>query len=1048
MTTTNDVAGVKRLSRTFGMVFWLTGAVLVAAESSPAPAATENIRIEAVEVKAATPTPNLLPNASFEQIDARGIPVGWQWERGKTNAKCLSYSNDGHSGRRCIKLVNGTNQAKDVYGMLWNPQPVKIKAGVPYTLSAWVKSDLPGIVQLIGGGDWQFRVAVPPTNGQWRRIGKTFTPEAKDCDVIVRINTESPTLGVLVDDVKLEEGGTPTIDAIRAEGHAKSSFYFDETGCNFSSNDEKPRALILGSGPFSLSYQLSVPRGTAGTLDVTLSTGEKFQQPFQADTGTCNVVVKGTTTAARDLRRTLSLQVTSKGKEVARIDTVLRFFSADNALVKLAAIQAELPSLKKSLDDLKARGQDVSYPLIRYTILENSIVLAREDAQKNEIDRSFMQIDDMEQILANLKQEVSEGLAGKKRFPAVPRWTGDERPIVKSSSFMGPARTPGGKATTRPIFFNGFGHFYQPIVDMEKWPNYGMNIIQIGIGPEQLFPKEGVTDETQIQSIRETLDRAQKSGVGVSFLFCSHYFPEWALAKWPHLKKHREGWLQFCLHAPEGQELLRHFITTLITPIANHPALHDICLTNEPNNIEEPCEPARAMWRAWLEKHHKNIKQLNLRYGSTYASFAEVPLPNPCTPEPAKPLWMDFVRFNQEFFADWHKILADAVHKVAPNVPVHAKVIIDQMVQSTVWPGTSVKEGLDATLFGQISNINGCDALTHYNNSGPIGEFVNNWRPSFMGYDLMRSVLDAPVMNTENHMIWDKEKNRIPANHIREILWQEAIHGQSATAIWVWERCDDPKSDLYGNIMYRPACTEAVGVVNCDLNRAAHEVTAIQQAKPDVFLLHSVTASVWDAQRYDPCLLNLYTALSFTGLKPGFITERQLEGGMLPETSVIFVPDITHLSDAAVATLHKFKGHLVFVGNNDILAYDDYGRERKKKLRGEPMGFGHDSDMSRSFYAQIQAKMHGWNLRPAVELQGEDKHPVWGVEWRSAKTSKGLVVNVCNYLKTPVTVSLVQAGQTVTAHDVLTGERVDGAMKLLSLETRILRLQFAPKSDK
>jgi hypothetical protein len=248
--------------------------------------------------------------------------------------------------------------------------------------------------------------------------------------------------------------------------------------------------------------------------------------------------------------------------------------------------------------------------------------------------------------------------------------------------------------------------------------------------------------------------------------------------------------------------------------------------------------------------------------------------------------------------------------------------------------------------------------------------------------------------------------------------------------------------------MYRPACTEAVGVVNCDLNRAALEVTAIQQAKPDVFLLHSVTASVWDAQRYDPCTLNLYTALSFTGLKPGFITERQLESGMLPETPVIFVPDIAHLSDAAVATLRKFKGRLVFVGNNDILAYDDYGRERKKKLRGEPMGFGHDSDMSRSFYAQIQAKMHGWNLRPAVELQGEDKHPVWGVEWRTAKTSKGLVVNVCNYLKTPATVSLVRAGQTVTAHDVLTGDRVDGAMKLLPLETRLLRLQCAPKSDK
>ena len=42
---------------------------------------------------------------------------------------------------------------------------------------------------------------------------------------------------------------------------------------------------------------------------------------------------------------------------------------------------------------------------------------------------------------------------------------------------------------------------------------------------------------------------------------------------------------------------------------------------------------------------------------------------------------------------------------------------------------------------------------------------------------------------------------------------------------------------------------------------------------------HSVTASVWDAQRYDACMLRLYTALSFAGLTIGFVTERQLERG-------------------------------------------------------------------------------------------------------------------------------------------------------------------------
>ena len=76
----------------------------------------------------------------------------------------------------------------------------------------------------------------------------------------------------------------------------------------------------------------------------------------------------------------------------------------------------------------------------------------------------------------------------------------------------------------------------------------------------------------------------------------------------------------------------------------------------------------------------------------------------------------------------------------------------------------------------------------------------------------------------------------VPARHIRATLWQAAAHGQSATTSWVWERTFDPKSDFAGSIMHRPACAEAVGVVNYDLNRAALEITAIPQAPPRVLL--------------------------------------------------------------------------------------------------------------------------------------------------------------------------------------------------------------------
>jgi hypothetical protein len=238
------------------------------------------------------------------------------------------------------------------------------------------------------------------------------------------------------------------------------------------------------------------------------------------------------------------------------------------------------------------------------------------------------------------------------------RWTGDKRPVIRSSSFMAPARLPGGAPMERPVFLTGYGHFSQVVSDMEKWPDYGVNIIQIELGPSRVFPNEGRTDEAPVRELSRMLDRAQKSGVAVCLLISPHYLPGWALEKWPQLRQRREGFLRYCLHAPEGRELLRRFILTALAPIKDHPALHSICLSNEPVNEEEPCEPARQQWRTWLEKRHGAITALNSLCGANFTAFAEVPLPNPFGPRPAPALWMDYIRFNQEFFADWHRMLA------------------------------------------------------------------------------------------------------------------------------------------------------------------------------------------------------------------------------------------------------------------------------------------------------------------------------------------------------------------------------------------------------
>jgi hypothetical protein len=218
-------------------------------------------------------------------------------------------------------------------------------------------------------------------------------------------------------------------------------------------------------------------------------------------------------------------------------------------------------------------------------------------------------------------------------------------------------------------------------------------------------------------------------------------------------------------------------------------------------------------------------------------------------------------------------------------------------------------------------------------------------------------------------------------------------------------------------------------------------MTALQQAKPQALVLQSYSAAVWDGARYVDCASKLYTALSFTGLKLGFAAERQLEDGHVPDAPILFVPNIAHLSDMAMATLRKFKGRVVFVGGDDVFSRNEYGQPRNVELKAERIAL--DRQTARELRGEIQTRLSGWNVRPTVELRGVDQKPAWGVEWRTADTSARLVVNLCNYRKTPETVTLVPQGPPTVVRDVLSGQQIDGPLKLAPLEVRLLRLEAA-----
>lgn len=977
----------------------------------------ESVHLQQVTCEPAVVQPNLVKNPSFEQATGDDVPDGWIWSQGPTNATCRADSESHRSGRHSIHITNGTAFGANVYGGLAQATPAILKAGHPYTLSAWVRSEAPGVAWMGGGSGWQFRMSLPATGKKWQRVSMTFTPGEADTRFQLRINTDSPTAGFWVDDVKLEEGveATPFV----LEGEASSDVALDTGAGSY---------VIQGDGPFHLVLDALCVSETVGELQVTLDGAAPLRSHVTLPAGCSRIDVIGTAQAVSDRPRSMTARFVPASGKPAELAAPVAFYSATNAEARCIRLRARIPAWRAALIAVKARRQDVSYPLVPLTVIDNFTRYAVEDARHGEVRRALEQVADMEAMAARLDAQIAAAKAGRIRLPNAIRWVASERPVIRGGSFLGHV-TQNRRALPglRPIFFNGYGHFSQVQSDMEKWPSYGANAIQVEVGPSAIFPSEGVTLEAPIRQMQALLDRAKKAGVGVCLLISPHYMPDWFLTKHPDMRVHRDGFLPYCLHAPEGQEFLREFVRTLITPLKDYPALHSVCLSNEPMNVEDPCAPGTSLWHEWLAKRHSTIDVLNARWHTSYRSFEEVPAPDLRAGQTGV-AGLDAVRWNQEFFAGWHRMLADAVHSVAPNLPVHAKAMT-----WTFLGGSEARFGVDAYLFGKLSQINGNDSVCWYGFGQ--GEFAQEWQGNAMAYDLQRSVLHAPVFNTENHIILDRDTRVVPAEHVRTALWQQAIHGQGASAIWVWERTFDPKSDFSGSIMHRPACAEAVGIVNYDLNRVAPEVTALQSAAPQVLLLHSTSGLVWDSFRCTDCADKLYTALTFCGLRVGFVTERQLEDGVVPKAGVVLVPNVTHLSQAARSALASYRGRIVLVGGDGVLTRDEYDGEAAAPTGADRLVYAYGKTTWRELLTELRQILPTWGVAPDVAVTDAEGQPIWGVEWRCARMGGKLLVNVCNRQSQAVQ---VRVGAGTRWRDVLTGALVRGPITLKPMEFRLL----------
>ena len=707
-------------------------------------------------------------------------------------------------------------------------------------------------------------------------------------------------------------------------------------------------------------------------------------------------------------------------------------------------VEALRPALAEALA-LAERAESLhiptDYPRVQLTAGELFLDFALDDLHNGRPERAEYVAACIEKAVSEADSRLRAALRGEQSPPGVPRYV--TSPVeLRGMAFWADTVVPAtGRRERRPVFFNGYGHFGRVVRDMELFPRLGANIIQIEIGPNSTQPDEStVTAEPVANYIGAALEKAAAQNVMVCWLASPHYFPGWAMQKWPELGTGGGGFFHYTVDAPQAREIVYRHLLTSMGEIGGAPALHSVCLSNEPVYTDWEDDPFRlALWHEYLRRQYGTAAEMNEACGTEYASFDDVPvLPTGTIPDEAQmtPLRYQQLRFNMAQFSEFHQRMSDMVHAAAPGTWTHAKVM------PVVSGRANLAWGCDPEQFAYAGDVNGNDC---WNIFGDFGDrHASSWIVQSLYYDVQRSARRRPVVNSENHLITDGEQRLIPPEHTDCALWQGALHGMGASMIWVWERTYTRTSSFEGSILHRPDHVIAVGNVGLDLMRLGPEVARLQRARAPAAILYSMTSQLW-SERARRATVRAYEALNQTGWPADFVTERQVTRGELRRYRALICPASRHLPDevcAAVGEYSRGAGE-VWLIDAECFAMDEHARQREQLLRPTPECVWSPDLTARQLRDEMLAAMDDADLRRAVVLSdGQGREP-WGIEYRSTLDGRDVLLAVVNYWGLPQTLRIAVDGRPARGITDLRALRdIAGAqLTLQPLQATVLRVR-------
>lgn len=513
---------------------------------------------------------------------------------------------------------------------------------------------------------------------------------------------------------------------------------------------------------------------------------------------------------------------------------------------------------------------------------------------------------------------------------------------------------------------------------------------------EQVFPEEGfLVNDGAMNYLKSVMAEHEDRGTKSTILLALHYTPDWFFENYPEAHYYQEGFLSGDLLDEDYLEFTRTHVQAVAEAINGFDSLHSITLTNEPiyntsyysGNTDLNTQEYRDEFVAFLKERYGTST-----YGSSYVPTSLIsnwgksegsyltwdklqarsylmPATNDVTSDGR--FW-DWMEFNDKIFGDFHKFLADTIHDVDANIPVHAKLL------APVFNRTALRYGTDFEDLNAYFDYNGFDGGMGYNSS------KSTYLRIRMIEDLANSASNTPTVNSENHIIPDNcedfsEKHALIAG---ADLWQGIIHGRTASATWSWNM------DLC-LISEREDVQRALGTTLNNANRLAGKIAKVQNADKKFYILYSRASILYNDEAYLAACNNAYEALWSLGQRASFISEKQIADGKLPEDAVLVIPSTSNIDECALTNLNAFTGNTVVIGT--VPSKNQYNKSISLTLKN-CVTAEESLDSIRNTYKLILSEK---NI-PVITLKDADGNYLEMTDIRVSEEDGRVIINACN----------------------------------------------------